>query len=230
MRYCTRIAASYLDIVGVEHVLDRDGAASHAVLENLRQRGAGFHRAGHGLGVVVLDRPQSVFDLLGQRRIRPFELRVRAGFRPLDDANPAGADMLQRRVEALALRQRFRVCPADQNAPHGNFVDRCRYHPARGGNFDLEAARQPFVLAALLAVAFLLALPQQHGATRLELLRKIRDGASGLGDAFAVRLGFLGRAVDFGGAVADRGDEAGMRRPHCRPFRRWLRSARRPRR
>ena len=52
-----RIAACDLDIVGVEHVLDRDGAAGHAVLKNLLQRGAGFHRAGHGLGVVVLDRP-----------------------------------------------------------------------------------------------------------------------------------------------------------------------------
>ena len=34
---------------------------------------------------------------------------LRAGLRPLDDANPAGADILQRRVEALTLRQRFRV-------------------------------------------------------------------------------------------------------------------------
>ena len=65
------------------------------------------------------------------------------------------------------------------------------------------------VLAAVLAVAFFLSLLQQHRAARLELLRECGDGPPGLGNAFAMHLGFLGRMIDLGGAVADRADEAG---------------------
>ena len=72
----------------------RDRAVIDAVLENLLQRHGRFHRACHGFGVVVLDRPQFVFDLLVQRGVRPFEAGLRAGVRMLDDADPAGADIL----------------------------------------------------------------------------------------------------------------------------------------
>ncbi len=54
-----------------------------------------------------------------------------------------------------------------------------------------------------------------------ELLREHGDGLAGLGDAFAMGLGFLGRAVDLGGAVADRDDETAMRWRRCRTSRRW---------
>ncbi len=70
-------------------------------------------------------------------------------------------------------------------------------------DFDLEAARQPQAFAPI----FALALAQQHRAVSLEFLRKHGDGVAGPGDAFAVSLGLLGRAVDFGSAVADRNDE-----------------------
>jgi len=85
------------------------------------------------------------------------------------------------------------------------FVDRRIDRAARGLDLDLEAAGQLFVLAAVLAFA----LPQQHRAARFEFLCKRRDGPARFGDVFAMRLGFLGGAVDFGGAVADRNDEVG---------------------
>jgi len=38
-------------------------AAGHAVFEDLRQCGAGFHGAGDEFGILGVDRPQFVFDL-----------------------------------------------------------------------------------------------------------------------------------------------------------------------
>ena len=63
------------------------------------------------------------------------------------------------------------------------------------------------VKALALARSFALFLAQQHRAARFEFLREHGDGLAGRGDAFAMSLGVLGRAVDFGGAVADRDDE-----------------------
>src|SRR5215204_172268 len=204
-----RFGARYLDLVGVEHVFDREGAAVDAALENLLQRRAGLHRAGDRLGVVVLDRPQFVFDLLDQRDVRPLEPGLRAGLRALADPDPARSDVLQRGLEALALRQLFGLGPADQNAIHRDFVDRRRHHAARAGDLDLEAAGQLLLSAAILMRAFSVSLAQQHRAARLELLRECGDRPSGRGDAFAMDFGFLGRVIDLGGAGADRADEAG---------------------
>ncbi len=121
----------------------------------------------------------------------------------LRDANPAGADALDRRIEVLVLRQTFGIRPADQDTFHGNLVDRRRDQAARGLDLYFQVARQFFALAFILAVA----LTQQDRAARFELLRKLGDGGAGLGDALAMGFGFLGRAVDLGGAVADRDDE-----------------------
>src|SRR6266567_945770 len=122
----------------------------------------------------------------------------------LADANFAGADVLQRGGKTLVLRQLVGIRTADQNAFDRDFVDRSGDEAARVLDFYPEAARQPLLLVAPLAVA----LAQQHGAARFELLRKCRDGLAGLGDAIAMCLGFLGGDVDLGGAVADRDNEA----------------------
>src|SRR6266436_3518767 len=121
----------------------------------------------------------------------------------LAEAYPAGADILQRGIEVLVQRQPLGVRSADQDAFHGNLIDRCRDRAARGLNFDSEMARQPRTLASV----FALALPQQYRAARFEFLCKRGDGAAGLGDVLAMSLGLPGRTVDFGGAVADRDDE-----------------------
>src|ERR1700721_2588222 len=50
-------------------------------------------------------------------------------------------------------------------------------------------------------------LAQQYRAAAFQFLRKHRNGVAGAGDTFAMRLRFLGRAVDLGGIVADRSDK-----------------------
>src|SRR5258707_13726860 len=107
----------------------------------------------------------------------------------LAEAYPAGADVLQRGIEVLVQRQPLGVRPADQDAFHGNLVDRCCDRAARGLNFDLEMARQPRTLAPL----FALALPQQHRAALFEFLCNRGDGAAGLGDVLALSLALPGR-------------------------------------
>ena len=91
----------------------------------------------------------------------------------------------------------------DQHALHRNLVDRCRDRPTQGLDFDFEVAWQSFALAPLLVGV----LAHQQRATRFEFLRKHRDGLAGAGDAFAMGFGFLGRAIDLCGAVADSDDE-----------------------
>jgi len=49
----------------------------------------------------------------------------------LADANPAGAIVLQRGIEALVQRQPLGVGPAIQDACQGNLIDRCRDRAAR---------------------------------------------------------------------------------------------------
>ena len=196
------------------------------LLENLCQRGAGFHGAGDEFGVLVLDRPQLVFDLLAQGRVRPLELRLCAGLRVLADANPAGPTSCSVALRLSFCRSRSASGPLIKMPSHRNFIDRRCHHAARGLDVDLEAAGQPFVLAPLRAFA----PAQQHRAARFQLLRKHGDGLAGLGDAFAVGFGFLGGAVDFDGAVADRSDEAGSGRGILPTSRWWSCSARPPRR
>jgi hypothetical protein len=75
-----RIAAGDLDVVGIEHVIGGDGAARDGILEDFGQRGAGFHGAGDEFGVLVVNRPQLVFDLFGQVSVRRLEPRPRACF------------------------------------------------------------------------------------------------------------------------------------------------------
>src|SRR5258708_3178398 len=121
----------------------------------------------------------------------------------LAKSNPACAHALRRRVEAFVQRQPFGVRAADQEALHGNLVD-CRCdQAARGLDFNFQVARQPFVFAAVFAVA----LAEQHRAARLELLREHGDGGAGLCGAPALGFRLPGCAVDFGGAVTDRDDE-----------------------
>ena len=155
-----RVGAGHLDIICVEHVLDRDRAGCDGVFKNPGQRNAGFHGAGDEFGVLLADRPQLVFDLFLQWSIRCLEQRPRAGLCVVGDAQAAGADILQGGVEALVCRQLLGIASDDQNICHGNFVDRRRDGPARSLDFDFEVARQPFVLATVLAVS----LTQQHGA------------------------------------------------------------------
>ena len=90
-----RIGAGDLDIVFVEHVVDGDGAVGDGLLEHAGQRDAGFHGAGDEFGVLVVDRPQPVFDFFGKRSIRRLEPRPRARVRMLADANRQ-APMLSR--------------------------------------------------------------------------------------------------------------------------------------
>ena len=97
------------------------------------------------------------------------------------------------------------VRSADQDTFHGNLIYRSHDHTARGLDFHLQVARQPFALAEVCAVA----LTQQHRAARLQFLCEGSNGFAGAGDILAMRLGLPGRAVDFAGAVADRDDEAG---------------------
>src|ERR1700738_5214573 len=56
--------------------------------------------------------PQPGFALFGKLGIEPFEPRLRAGLGMLRDANPAGADALDRRIELLVLRETFGIAPA----------------------------------------------------------------------------------------------------------------------
>ena len=121
-----RIGARYLDIIGVEHVIDRDRAARDGVLENPGQRGAGLHGAGDEFGVFVVDRPQSVFDFFLELCTGRLETRLHARFRFLAGANPARADALHRGIERLIQRQRLGLRPADQDAFQGNLIDRRR--------------------------------------------------------------------------------------------------------
>src|ERR1700731_3457215 len=123
----------------------------------------------------------------------------------LAEPNPEGADVLQRGIEGLVQRQPLGVRAADQDAPAGNLVDRCRDRAARGLNFDSEMARQPRTLAPV----FALALPQQYRAARFEFLCKRGGSTARRYDVFAMSLGLPGRPVDCGGGVAVRYDELG---------------------
>ena len=74
-----RIGIRDLDVVRIEHVVDGDGGADDGILENSRQRGAGFHGAGDEFDVLVVERPQCIFDFFAQCGVRPLEPRQRAG-------------------------------------------------------------------------------------------------------------------------------------------------------
>ena len=159
-----RIGAGDLDVIGVEHIVDGKCAACDGILEYPGQRGAGLHGAGDEFDILVIDRPQLIFDLLVKLDGRRLEPRLRPRFGVLRDANPARPDVLQRGMEVRVQRKPLGIPSADQNALAGNFMDRGGDHTLCGLNLDLEMAGQRCALAPRVV----LALAQQYRAAGFE--------------------------------------------------------------
>lgn len=137
---------------------------------------------------------RSAFDAL--------ETRLRAGFRMLRMRSCRRRRLPASRQSSLVLRQPLGVRSADQDAVHGNLVDRGGDNAARVW-ISILRPQGNFVLALFFAIV-IFALVQQHGASRFQLLRKRGDGLARLGHIGTMGLASLVALADLGSALADR--------------------------